>query len=131
MSKPEIKSDIRIPENSEAEIPENVKFNYLKSNYFRTVHMDGAIGNITPGGYIHMAIYSERPAIPREMVYKMNPDGTLGEINEKETIKREGIIREMEVDVMMGIGTAKSVIKWLEEQVQKHESQFSIIQEGG
>ena len=78
-----------------------------------------------------MAIYSERPAIPREMVYKMNPDGTLGEINEKETIKRGGIVREMEVDIMMGIGTAKSIIKWLEEQVQKHESQFSVIQEGG
>ena len=102
-------------------IPEQVKFHYLKSANFRTIHADGAIGNVTPAGYIHMAMYSERPAIPREMVHKIKPDGTLGEIIEEQTVMREGIVREMEVDVLMSVDVAKGIKNWLDEQFEKVE----------
>lgn len=107
--------------NGDETIPSSVKFHYLKATQFRTIHADGVIGNVTPRGNIHMAMYSERPAIPREMVHKINPDGTLGEIDEKETIVREGIVREMEVDVLMNIEIARSIKNWLEDQIKKAE----------
>jgi len=98
-----------------------IRFHYLKSAHFRTVHADGAIGSITPQGNIQMAIYSERIAIPREMVQEINSDGSLGSIIDSETISREGIVREMETDVMMSINVAKSIQKWLGDKIREFE----------
>ena len=39
--------------------PTRVRFHYLKSQLWRVVHVDGAIGGITPRGMIHAALYSE------------------------------------------------------------------------
>ena len=64
-----------------------------------------------------MAIYNERHAIPREMVQEIKPDGTLGEVIQSETVVREGIVREMEVDVLMNVEVAKGVINWLEDKI--------------
>src|SRR3954469_15164957 len=50
-----------------------VVIEYIKSSYFRVVHSTGAIGGITPEGNIHMAFFSERPAIPRMQVHKLQP----------------------------------------------------------
>ena len=100
---------------------EHVKFHYLKSTHFRTIHADGAIGNITPGRHVHMAIYNERPAIPREMVHEIKPDGNLGDIIQEGTVVREGIVREMEVDVLMSVEVARSIKIWLEDQIKKIE----------
>ena len=74
-----------------------------------------------------MAMYSERPAIPREMVHKINPDGTLGEIIQEQTVAREGIVREMEVDVLMSVDVAKSIKNWLDEQFEKVEQRKQLI----
>lgn len=43
-----------------------IRFNYIKSAQFRVIHADGAIGGVTPNGFIHMALFNERAAIPRE-----------------------------------------------------------------
>jgi len=68
-----------------------------------------------------MAIYNERPAIPREMVHEINPDGALGEVIRGETVSRNGIVREMEVDVLMSAESARSIIGWLEDQIKHLE----------
>ena len=100
-----------------------IRFHYLKSGQFRTIHADGAIGSITPQGLIHMALYNERPAIPREMVQEINDDGTLGSIIHSETISREGVVREMDTDVVMNINCAKSLKKWLSDKIEEFEKQ--------
>ena len=107
--------------NGDGKPPERIKFHYIKSTHFRTVHADGAIGNLTPTNLIHMAIYNERPPIPREMVHKLNPDGTLGEVIHSETQLRDGLVREMEVDILMSVENAKSMKVWLEEKIQQAE----------
>lgn len=68
-----------------------------------------------------MAIYNERPAIPREMVHEINPDGALGEVIRGETVSRNGIVREMEVDVLMSAESVRSIIGWLEDQIKHLE----------
>jgi hypothetical protein len=99
--------------------PTTIRFNYIKSNFFRVVYTDGAIGGITPNGLIHMALFNERAAIPKELVHSVTQEGKLGPI--VETVSREGVVREMEVDVMLSPNAAKLIHTWLGEQLQKFE----------
>ena len=109
-------------------VPDNVEFHYQKSAHFRTVHADGAIGNITPGRYIQMAIYSERLAIPRGIVHELKPEGTLGEVIEEKTDSLKGVVREMEVNVLMSIGIARAISTWLQERIEQLEQAENVKQ---
>jgi hypothetical protein len=90
--------------------PDRITFNYLKGTQFRVVHVDGAIGSITPQGLIHAAIYSERPAIP-QMVVQPLKDGELGD--PIEVVSRPGIVREVEVSLMLDLKVATALQEWL------------------
>lgn len=56
--------------------PQQVAFDYIKSNFFRVVHADGVTGGGTPNGSIHLAFFSERGPIPQREVRSINADGT-------------------------------------------------------
>lgn len=99
--------------------PKQIRFHYLKSNYFRVVHIDGAIGGVTPEGYIHASMYSERLAIPREQSFAIDENGALGEL--KDTLTRDGVVREMEIDAIMNIESAKSLRDWLTSNIERAE----------
>ena len=88
---------------------------------FRVIHVDGAIGGITPAGFLHVSLYSERAAIPREIVHKVNPEGTLGIELKQNT--RGGIVREMESDLMLSIPAAQSLYDWLGRHLESARKQ--------
>lgn len=94
-----------------------VAFDYIKNNNFRIIQADGAIGGLTPSGKIHFALYSERPPIPRRLVHKINDDGSLGPIIREETVSRDAVIREMEVDVFLDVAVARSLHQWLSDKI--------------
>jgi hypothetical protein len=48
-----------------------IEFDFIKSNFFRVIHVDGAFGGLSPNGFVHMALYSERRAIPTKVVHKI------------------------------------------------------------
>lgn len=101
-----------------------VAFDFIKTSNFRSIRADGAIGGLTPtGNSIHMALYSERNAIPRRIIHELNEDGSLGDVREEHS--RHSVVREMEVDVFMDIETAQSLKEWLEKQLEIHEKEFS------
>lgn len=93
--------------------PHNVVFEYIKSPLFRVIHVDGAIGGLTPAGNLHIAFYNERSAIPRMMVHPMNEYGTLGAPIPEQTVVRPGVIREMDVDIVMTPKAVDNLIQWL------------------
>ena len=97
--------------------PSRLTFDYIKSPSFRVIHADGAIGGVTPRGDIHVAYFSEREAIPTRMVFEMLQGGTLGRELDEERITRGGFVREMDVDVVMSVTVAESLMKWLSEQI--------------
>jgi len=99
--------------------PTQVIFHYLKAAAFRTIHVDGAIGALTPQGGIHFALYSERPAIPQQVTYQVRPDGALGE--QEAVVSRGGVVRELEVDAIMTLDTAKSLRDWLSRKLSDAE----------
>ena len=105
------------------EFSEELELHYLKSNNFRVVHGDGVWGGATPRGYIAMSFYSERYPIPRKLVHELAPSGAVGQETSRDS--RKGIIREVEVEVMVDLPMAKSLITWLQEHVDFLEQQQS------
>ena len=98
-----------------------VAFEYIKSQHFRVVRADGAIGGLTPTGSLHFALYTERHPIPRRIVHKMD-EGGLGAALPNETVSGDAIVREMDVDVFVSIGVARSLHQWLGEKIAEWET---------
>lgn len=110
-----------VPAEGEKKTIDQVRFHYIKSNSFRVIHADGAFGGLSPRGGIHMALYNERLPIPRETVHEVTPEGKLGKEIRPERVAREGIVREVEVGVVMSIDTTRSLIEWLTRKVEEAE----------
>jgi hypothetical protein len=100
---------------SPADRASTIPFNYIKSNDFRVIHVDGAIGSITPRGLLHAALYSERMPIPTVMIHKVGPDGRLSSPVEQES--RPGVVREVEVSLLLDRNAADSLRIWLTDQI--------------
>ena len=96
--------------------PAKVVIEYIKSQLFRVVHADGAIGNVTPSGNIHIAFYSERSAIPRLMIHPRTENGTLGDPIPEQTVVRPGLIREMDVDIVLSPSGVDALLTWLQDR---------------
>jgi hypothetical protein len=94
---------------------QSVRFSYIKSTFFRVLHVDGAIGGVTPQGFIHCALYNERQAIPQ--LTEHDVVGTkLGEATRTEG--RAGFVREVEADLMMSRSVASELRDWLTRQIE-------------
>jgi hypothetical protein len=94
-----------------------VSFHYIKSNFFRVLHTDGAVGSVTPSGLIFVALYSERSAIPQIMVHEITEKGQVGIEHQEERVGKKGIVREVEIGATMSVETATSLVTWLQEKI--------------
>jgi hypothetical protein len=111
---------------AEAEnLPARVTFFYIKSNQFRVIRVDGAHGGVTPRLQIQMALYSERLPIPQQAIHELK-DGKLVE-PAVDQIGKEGIVREVEVEGLMDVDTAKSLVAWLTDCIARAEK---VMKEG-
>jgi hypothetical protein len=93
-----------------------LKYNYIKSNFFRVIYAEGAYGGINPRGNINFSFYNERNAIPQltELDVESNEAGLVVSSGvEKPTQARDGIVRELEVEVSMSLDTAIAFHDWL------------------
>jgi hypothetical protein len=99
------------------DVPTPVPFHYIKSNLFRVLHADGALGNVTPGGLIFVGFYSERAPIPQMMVHEITDVGQVGPERTEERISKKGIIREVDVGAIMSVETAEHLVVWLQEKI--------------
>lgn len=112
------------PDVTAEEVPEDeqkVRFHFVKSPYYRTVHVDGVLGGPTPIGTIAMGLYSERLLYPDQVVYEVSAEGQLGDEIEEERIARDGIGREIEVSLVMTLPTARKFAQWLLRNVKTAE----------
>lgn len=99
-----------------------VKFNYLKGPAFRTVHVDGVFGGVAPSGLLNVSVFTERLAIPQAQTFELKEDGNLGKEIADERVGREGITRELEVNLVMSADMVKKLHGWLGEQITKLDS---------
>ncbi len=94
---------------------------YLKSSLYRTVHADGAYGGVTPKGLLDVSFYSERRPIPSYVVHHVQPNGSLGTEIRENRISKDGIIRDLEVGIMLDLDTGRSLLAWLQLKVAELE----------
>lgn len=118
--------------NGTTKSPVEVQFNYLKSNFFRVIHVDGAMGNVTPQRKVFISFYSERVSLPDFTRNKVNDDGKLGNVLESKT-SSPGIVREVEVGVSIDVEVARSLAVFLLQmasQAEGLESEQTEVQDG-
>lgn len=96
---------------------QKIRFHYIKSSAFRTIHADGVFGGVTPRLNISATFYNERGPLPDQTVQDVREDGTLGTEILEERIIRDGILRELEANIVMDVAVAKSLVKWLNEKI--------------
>jgi hypothetical protein len=118
---PNVSGVSELPGMSEAP-PGKVRIEYVKSNAFRVVHADGAIGGTSPRLELFVTFYSERFPIPKVLVYQATADGAPGEELSAERESKAGIIREAEIGVTLDLPTAKSFAIWLNEKIVELEN---------
>ncbi len=93
--------------------PKMTKFHYIKGNHFRVIHVDGAWGGLGPSRHFNIAIYNERPAIPQLMTHVVSPEGDLGAEVRDERQARDGLVREVEANLVMDVNAAISLAEWI------------------
>jgi len=108
------------PESATSE--NRVKFRFFKSTAFRAIHVDGAWGGVTPRGDIHMVLYNERPSIPDATFNVLTPEGRIGNEIPGSAEGSDGIVREVEVDAIMTLNTAKALHAWLTNKINYLEN---------
>lgn len=97
--------------------PTEIRFDFLKSNYFRTIHADGIWGGVNGHLDIAMAFYSERPAIPQQITVPID-NGKMGNEIEAKRVGRDAVIRDVEISVTMNVEVARHFRQWLDENIK-------------
>lgn len=98
---------------------DRIKFHYIKAPAFRTIHADGVLGGPAPSGFLNATFFTERLAIPQTTTFKVTAAGVLGEELLDERVSRDGITRELEVNLVMSADMAKRLHDWLGDHLQK------------
>jgi hypothetical protein len=96
------------------------RFDFIKSNYFRVIHIEGVFGGSSPHGLINMAVFNERWPIPKQITHEFT-EGKSGK--EIERASRDAIVREVEAQLVMNVQTAKTICKWLQGKIDDIEKQ--------
>ena len=106
-----------------------VRFNYLRSNYFRVIHCDLARCDLTPGNNFAVTIFSESSDHPRAIVHEVSVS-TDGGFSLGPEINREGdpddelvIAREVEAKIILTPESARRMSKTFQLMLQQLEGE--------
>jgi hypothetical protein len=102
-----------------------VQFHYIKTNAHRVVRADGVHGGLTPALDIQMNFFGTRAPIPRLMVHEFS-EGRIGDELPDLRVEREGIIRDIEVTVIMDVERAEALHRWLGERIEKSRATHAL-----
>ncbi len=97
--------------------PSSVKIYYEKGRLFRVIHVDGALGGLTPSRQIFVSLYNQRSPLPKMVEQRLSPDGKLGDEIDRET--KTGVFREMEIGLVLTPQTAMEIADFLIQQAKK------------
>jgi hypothetical protein len=116
-------------EDKNEQKPKKLRYHFLKSNSFRSIHADGVFGGITPRLSISATFFNERNPLPDQLVHSINDDGTIGDEIRDERIVRDGIVRELEANIIMDIEFAKALVQWLQSKIDVIEKRIEEAKE--
>ena len=99
-----------------------VTIHYLKTASYRTYHVDGVYGGITPKGGLYCELFIDRNVTPQTVTHEVTEEGHLG--TEKQRSGKKGLIREIECGLVLDINTAIALKNWLEGKIKEHDRLF-------
>jgi hypothetical protein len=99
-----------------------VTFHNKINSSFREIHVDGALGGITPRGYINVNFFAERFPIPKSTEFNVVENKKIGEKLGDSIDSKTGIIREYEFGIYMNIETAKNISNFLQDKIKEFET---------
>ena len=113
-----------MPDAPGSPVPRVRRFDYLKSNFYRVVHVDGVVGGVAPGGNLVISMFNERTPIPQQVEHaaQINAESntaTMGEEILEHRVSRDAIVREVEVGLVLDYRAAASLHAWLGGQLEK------------
>jgi hypothetical protein len=106
------------PTDVPATEPKRVGFDLIKSNFFRVVYADGVFGGLSPSGMITMSFFNERVPLPTRIEHYVTEDGRVGGEDRSARQTRQGIVREVETEIVMTIDGARTLHEWLGERIK-------------
>lgn len=109
-------------ENNNKKKIADIDFHYLKTNSYRTYHVDGIFGGLTSRGNLYAELFLERNATPKMVKHKVKETGELGDEILREG--KKGFIRQIECGLMMDINTAKTFHTWLGDKINDFDKYF-------
>ncbi len=99
-------------------LSDTIDIHYLKTNNYRTYHVDGIFGGITPDAKkVYLELFVQRSATPNKIEHAVTQEGAVG----KETghrVGKEGLVREIESGLIMDLEVAEILKKWLDKQIK-------------
>lgn len=94
-------------------VPElTVNYYFTQTPDYRVIHVDGAFGGPTPQGNLFLGLFSEHFPLPERVSHHI-AGGKLSDELPEHRVTRDGIIREVEVGVVMDLQAAKALHDWL------------------
>jgi hypothetical protein len=103
----------------QAKLPKSIEIHYLKTANYRSYHVDGVFGGVTPTGKIYMETFVQRQVTPQIIEQEVKSESELGE--EISRTGKKGWIRQIEAGHIMDIDVAKIVRDWLDRKIQEYE----------
>jgi hypothetical protein len=91
---------------------------FVKSSQFRVVHASGVWYSGDAQQNLHMTFFNERFPIPKKLVFNLNGQGVIISEDMAQRESKEGIVREMEIDVIFSLPAALEFYKTLGENLK-------------
>jgi hypothetical protein len=111
--------------NGKKNDPKEITFNYIKIPSYRSYHVDGVFGALTPKGYLYCEFFIDRNVTPQTAVHELSKDGFLSG-KPKRTTGKKGFIREIECGLIMDINAASSLREWLDNKIEEYKKGSQI-----
>lgn len=100
-----------------------IQIHYKKIEGYRTYHVDGAYGGLTPKANIYVEFFVERHPTPKIVEHTVGVDGMLGEGRKVDGLN--GIVRQIECGISLDLTTAIALRDFLSGQISKLQQVLS------
>jgi hypothetical protein len=86
---------------------------FIKSSQFRVVHATGVWYGGDSQQNLHLTFFNERTPIPKKVILILNQQGLIVSEDESQREAKQGVVREMEVDIVLSVQAALDLHKTL------------------
>jgi hypothetical protein len=113
--------------NRKKNYPKEITFHYIKTPSYRSYHVDGVFGSLTPRGNLYCEFFIDRNVTPQTAVHELSKDGHLSG-TPKKTTGKEGFVREIECGIIMDIDTVYNFREWLDDKIEKYKKDIKLFE---